>query len=55
MVLHVKLLTYIGLKDIKETILLSSYSHAFLQNEDHCLDLGFLKIKYTSVTLCNEN
>lgn len=35
---------YIGLKDIKETILLSSYSQALLQNEDHHLDLGFLKL-----------
>lgn len=32
---------HIGLKDIKETALLSSYSQALLQNEDHCLDLGF--------------
>lgn len=35
---------YIGLKDIKETILLSSYSRALLQNADHRLDLGFLKL-----------
>lgn len=35
---------YIGLKDIKETILLSGYSRALLQNEDHRLDLGFLKL-----------
>lgn len=35
---------YIGLKNIKETILLSSYSHALLQNEVHHLDLGFLKL-----------
>lgn len=34
----------IALKDIKETILLSSYSRALLQNEDHRLDLGFLKL-----------
>lgn len=35
---------YIGLKDIKETILLSSYSYTLLQNEDHRLDLEFLKL-----------
>lgn len=35
---------YIGLKDIKGTILLSGYSRALLQNEDHRLDLGFLKL-----------
>ena len=35
---------YISLKDIKETILLSSYSHALLQNEDHHLDSAFLKL-----------
>lgn len=35
---------YIGPKDIKGTTLSSSYSYTLLQNEDHHLDLGFLKL-----------
>lgn len=35
---------YIGLKDIKKTILLSGYSYTLLQNEAHRLDVGFLKL-----------
>lgn len=35
---------YIGLKDIKETVCLSSYSRALLQNEDYHLELGFSKL-----------
>lgn len=34
---------YKCLKDMKETILLSSYSCTLLQDEDHRFDLGFLK------------
>lgn len=35
---------HVGLKDLKESVPLSSYSYALLLNEDHHLDFGDFKL-----------
>lgn len=35
---------HVGVEDVKEAVLLSSYSRALLLNEDHHLDLGDFKV-----------